>query len=63
MPAETLKNDSSFGVSAVLEPPDPVILAGQIDLNALFARQASTLEEAAARYSLKTNRPPPREPS
>ncbi|KAJ7259772.1 glycosyl transferase family 90-domain-containing protein [Mycena rebaudengoi] len=42
------------------EPPDPVVIAAQLEVDALFDRQSSTLKEAAARYSLKTDRPPPR---
>ncbi|KAJ7696051.1 glycosyl transferase family 90-domain-containing protein [Mycena rosella] len=37
---------------------DPVA-AARLSLDALFARQSKTLAQAAARYSLKTNRPPP----
>ncbi|KAJ7259725.1 hypothetical protein C8J57DRAFT_1515086 [Mycena rebaudengoi] len=42
------------------DPPNPVVLAAQFEVYALFDRQSSTLKEAAARYSLKTDRPPPR---
>ncbi|KAJ7758522.1 glycosyl transferase family 90-domain-containing protein [Mycena maculata] len=37
---------------------DPVA-AARLSLEALFARQSQTLAQAAARYSLKTDRPPP----
>ncbi|KAJ7147541.1 glycosyl transferase family 90-domain-containing protein [Mycena crocata] len=37
---------------------DPVA-AARLSLDALFARQSQTLAQAAARYSLKANRPPP----
>ncbi|KAJ7444043.1 glycosyl transferase family 90-domain-containing protein [Mycena latifolia] len=43
----------------VLDPDDPVD-AGQLHVDALIARQSATYEQAAARYSLKTGRPPPR---
>jgi hypothetical protein len=35
------------------------VAAARLSLEALFARQSQTLAQAAARYSLKTNRPPP----
>ncbi|KAJ7288454.1 glycosyl transferase family 90-domain-containing protein [Mycena rebaudengoi] len=35
------------------------VAAAQLSLDVLFARQSKTLEEAAARYSLKADRPPP----
>ncbi|KAJ7600402.1 glycosyl transferase family 90-domain-containing protein [Mycena floridula] len=48
-------------------PPPPVdisrldaITYAQWHLDSLFSRQSVTLEEASARYSLKTNRPPPK---
>ncbi|KAJ7459740.1 glycosyl transferase family 90-domain-containing protein [Mycena latifolia] len=37
---------------------DPVA-AARLSLNALFARQSQTLAQAAARYTLKNDRPPP----
>ncbi|KAJ7161122.1 glycosyl transferase family 90-domain-containing protein [Mycena filopes] len=41
---------------STLEPTDPA----RIHVDALFARQSTTYEHAAARYSLKTGRSPPR---
>ncbi|KAJ7798393.1 hypothetical protein B0H14DRAFT_3156916 [Mycena olivaceomarginata] len=37
---------------------DPVV-AARFSVDALFARQSSTIKQAMARYSLKTGRPPP----
>ncbi|KAJ6611337.1 glycosyl transferase family 90-domain-containing protein [Mycena sp. CBHHK59/15] len=43
----------------VLDPDDPAAIA-QLHVDALLARQSATYEQAAARYSLKTGRSPPR---
>ncbi|KAF7332704.1 CAP10 domain-containing protein [Mycena kentingensis (nom. inval.)] len=40
-------------------PPDLHAIA-RADVDALFARQSTTLEQASARYTLRTGRPPPR---
>jgi hypothetical protein len=37
---------------------DPVV-AARLSVDALFARQSSTIKQAMARYSLKTGQPPP----
>ncbi|KAJ7114282.1 glycosyl transferase family 90-domain-containing protein [Mycena epipterygia] len=45
--------------TSVLHPDDPVAIA-KLHVDNLLARQSATYEQAAARYSLKTGRPPPR---
>ncbi|KAJ7735941.1 hypothetical protein B0H16DRAFT_1892096 [Mycena metata] len=46
-------------VTVKLDPNDPVD-AARLHVDALFARQSATYARAAARYSLKTGRAPPR---
>ncbi|KAJ7735937.1 glycosyl transferase family 90-domain-containing protein [Mycena metata] len=46
-------------VTVKLDPNDPVD-AARLHVDALFARQSATYAHAAARYSLKTGRAPPR---
>jgi hypothetical protein len=43
---------------ASLSPSDPSLIA-RAAVDALFARQSSTLDEASDRYTLHTGRPPP----
>lgn len=46
-------------VQAIADAEDPVT-AARLSVDALYARQSSNIDHAAARYSLKTGRPPPR---
>lgn len=43
----------------ILVSSDPALVLAQSSLDAVLQRQSTTLVQAAARYSLRTGRPPP----
>lgn len=57
-PGAKVPPDVDVAHSAADPAADPVA-AARLSLDALFARQSQTLEQAVARYSLKNDRPPP----
>ncbi|KAJ7038860.1 glycosyl transferase family 90-domain-containing protein [Mycena alexandri] len=54
-----LEPPSALEPPPILNPNDPID-AARLHVDALFARQSATYAHAAARYSLKTGRAPPR---
>jgi hypothetical protein len=55
-----VKIEAGPDVSSHQPHPDDPVAAARISLDVLFARQSSNIDQATARYSLKTGRPPPR---